>query len=338
MRSTLIRSGKGFWGRSADELSRLTQIIISSEAIKGPSGPKQLASFKDPDCVEDLKLMTDDEIGGFSTANLQWVPPPAFASTPSSAPAPRAGKSSDKPSTTSSPYITDGYIRFSGNISTQLPPNRPEVTRSGYAAFRTADRKLTIFGRPLWDVDSYAYLAMRVRSDGRSYMVNVQVDSMVAPTDLHQHRLFARRPGQWETIVMPWSGFVRTNHGYVVEPQSELIRTKVSSVGLGLTDRVPGPFEVCVARLWATNNPDEAEEIGPQELKDVEEQAAAESAAAIVSQQQLDSAQSAVSANIPFDSAAPTTTASPPPPSPIAGALKGKDGRPIKWEHDKESS
>ena len=276
--------------------------------------------------------MTDDEIGGFSTANLQWVPPPAFASTASS-----TDKPSNKSPTTSSPYITDGYVRFSGNISTQLPTNRPEVTRSGYAAFRTADRKLTIFGRPLWDVDSYAYLAMRVRSDGRSYMVNVQVDSMVAPTDLHQHRLFARRPGQWETIVMPWSSFVRTNHGYVVEPQSELIRTKVRSVGLGLTDRVPGPFAVCVARLWATNNPDEAEDIGPQEFKDGQEQAAAESAAAIASQQQLDSAQGAVSANIPFDSAASATTASAPPP-PITGALKGKDGRPIKWEHDKESS
>lgn len=97
---------------------------------------------------------------------------------------------------------------------------------------------------------------MRVKSDGRSYFINLQTDSVV-PTDLHQHRLFAKRPGEWETVFVKWNEFVRTNHGFVIEPQTEMLRSKVTTVGVGLTDRVPGPFELCIERIWATNDVDE---------------------------------------------------------------------------------
>ena len=82
--------------------------------------------------------------------------------------------------------------------------------------------------------------------------MNVQTESLV-PTDLHQHRLYARRPGEWETVLIKWNEFVRTNHGVVVEPQAELLRQRVKTVGIGLIDRVPGPFELCIERIWATN-------------------------------------------------------------------------------------
>lgn len=87
--------------------------------------------------------------------------------------------------------------------------------------------------------------------------MNVQTESVV-PTDLHQHRLFSKRPGEWETILIKWNDFVRTNHGFVVEPQTEILRQKVRTIGVGLTDRVPGPYELCIERIWATNDLGEA--------------------------------------------------------------------------------
>lgn len=107
----------------------------------------------------------------------------------------------------------------------------------------------------------YAYLALRIKSDGRKYFVNLQTDSIV-PTDLHQHRLYARRPGEWETVLIQWNEFVRTNHGVVVEPQSELLRQKVRTVGISLIDRIPGPFDLSIERIWATN------ELGEEFLKE----------------------------------------------------------------------
>lgn len=46
---------------------------------------------------------------------------------------------------------------------------------------------------------------------------------------------------------------MRTNHGMVVEPQSEMLRQRVKSVGIGLIDRIPGPFDLSVERIWASN-------------------------------------------------------------------------------------
>lgn len=109
------------------------------------------------------------------------------------------------------------------------------------------------------DIDSYTYLGMRVKSDGRAYFVNVQTESVI-PTDLHQHRLFSKRPGEWETILIKWNDFVRTNGGYVVEPQTEMLRQKVRSIGVSLTDRVPGPFDLAIERIWATNDMNEVDE------------------------------------------------------------------------------
>lgn len=187
-------------------------------------------------------------MGGYSKAQLDWIPPKSV---------------SGKPSSLDPAHNPNGHARFHGSVSIQLPKNRPDVERSGYAAWRTLHRPPTIFGRAIWDIDPYAFLALRIKSDGRSYLVNIQTESIV-PTDLHQHRLFSKRPGEWETVVIRFNDFVRTNHGYVVEPQTEMLRQKVRTVGIGLTDRVPGPFDLSIERIWATNNPREADHIEPE--------------------------------------------------------------------------
>ncbi|KKY31427.1 putative complex i intermediate-associated protein 30 [Diaporthe ampelina] len=238
MRAT-PRLAKGFFGRSVDELKRFTSIALNLEAVKGPAGPLELHSFRAQESMEACKLMSDADIGGFSKAQLEWIPPRSSSGSLAQADNPNA------------------HARFHGSISTQLPKDIPNVERSGYAAWRTLDRPPTLFGKSLWDIDPYAYLALRIKSDGRSYLVNLQTESIV-PTDIHQHRLFSRRPGQWETVLIKWNDFVRTNHGFVVEPQTEMLRQKVRTIGIGLTDRIPGPFDLSIERIWATNDPNDA--------------------------------------------------------------------------------
>lgn len=206
---------------------------MTGGAARLPSAPFPLTSFHEPESIKACKVMSDADIGGYSKASLDWQPPDV-----SSKPAPSE--------------TTKGHAHFHGSISTDLPASRPQVQRTGYAAWRTRDMQPTIFGKRFWDIDPYTYLALRIKSDGRKYFVNVQTQSIV-PTDIHQHRLYARRPGEWETVLIKWDDFVRTNHGAVVEPQTELLRQKVKSVGVGLTDRVPGRFSLSIDRIWATN-------------------------------------------------------------------------------------
>jgi NADH dehydrogenase [ubiquinone] 1 alpha subcomplex assembly factor 1 len=220
---------------------------LKLEAVKGPQAPRPLYDFNSHDNVSSCILMSDALIGGFSKSNLDLVTP-ASSSSPSN-------------STTSPP---SSYARFHGTISTALPADKPKVHRTGYAGFRTPDQSPTLFGRAFWDIDPYTYLALRIKSDGRSYFINVQTEG-VEPTDLHQHRLFAKSRGQWETVLVRWNDFVRTNFGFVVEPQTELLRQKVTTVGIGLTDRVEGPFELCIERMWATNTVDEGPSVAGED-------------------------------------------------------------------------
>ncbi|KAH6607327.1 hypothetical protein Trco_003640 [Trichoderma cornu-damae] len=230
MRATQSLLVKSFLERSFDELKRRSSIAWNLDAVKGPSGPRELYDFHSADSVSSCIVMSDKLIGGSSASHLDLIPSSSASSPP--------------------------HARFYGHISTSLPSDRLAIQRTGYAAFRTPDQPPTVFGRSVWDIDPYSYLALRVKSDGRAYYVNVQTES-VEPTDLHQHRLFAKRPGQWETVLIRWNDFVRTNHGFVVEPQTEILRQRVYSVGIGLTDRVEGPFELCIERVWATNQTEE---------------------------------------------------------------------------------
>lgn len=245
MRVSTYLFSSGFVRRSLDEFKRLSEygkdlicyhllcvndsaqdfIAIKMEGLRSPTKPLHLLDFSDPPSIQSCLCQSDTAIGGFSKASFDYVP--ASLSEPP-------------------------HARFFGNISIDLPQNKPEIQQTGYAMWRSKDRPFTFFGKSLWDVDEYRYLALRVKSDGRKYLVNIQTESIVY-SDIHQHRLYSKRPGEWETVLIKWSDFVRTNHGRVVEPQSEMLTQKIRTIGIGLTDRIQGPFDLAVSRLWATN-------------------------------------------------------------------------------------
>ncbi|KAK5191986.1 hypothetical protein LTR99_006671 [Exophiala xenobiotica] len=230
------RCAPSIWKNTSNELQRATKFALNLEGLTLPVAPNPIFDFADPETITTLKTMTDQSVGGFSTAALTQKPAEPASNTPA-------------------------HVLFHGNISTKLPANRPEINRTGYAAWRNQDRGRTLFGELFWNVDTYMYLALRVKSDGRKYFVNIQTDSIVE-SDIHQHRLYTKHhkgaegpesSAQWETVWIKLHEFVRTNHGVVTEPQSEMLRQKVKSFGIGLIDRQPGPFELGVAALWATN-------------------------------------------------------------------------------------
>ncbi|CAG8529234.1 13760_t:CDS:2 [Acaulospora colombiana] len=165
---------------------------------------------------EDLKewvLGCDKDIGGYSNANLEITP--------------------------------EGVGRFSGNISLELPKNNPIIEKSGYAAIRSMDRR-SLFGPVTWDTMLFRYLTIRLRGDHRKYFVNIQTDGPI-PTDLYQHRLFLKKPGEWETVMIPFKDFILTNQGIIQDPQVIMYREKVRTIGFSLLSQ-PGTF--CLEIDW----------------------------------------------------------------------------------------
>lgn len=162
------------------------------------------------------KVMTrcDQEMGGFSTAHFGIDP-------------------------------ETGAGHFNGYLNLDLPKDNPEITRSGYAMFRTKDQKDSwLLGDSYWDWSQFSLVVLRVKGDRRKYLVNIQANTPLV-TDLFQHRLFLHHPGEWETVVIPLSDFVMTNWG-VIQDGSELNKSEVKTVGVGLLDKQYGPYSLKV--------------------------------------------------------------------------------------------
>lgn len=130
-----------------------------------------LINFDSPESLSKCLMRSDQELGGYSTANLDWDEKEKCA-------------------------------HFHGNLSLDLPPSRPEITRSGYAMFRTKDRPRNYKNDDLyWNLTDLTHIAMRVKGDRRKYFVNLQSKTAL-PTEIHQHRLFLYDPGNWEVAVV----------------------------------------------------------------------------------------------------------------------------------------
>ncbi|KAG0078655.1 hypothetical protein BGZ93_001226 [Podila epicladia] len=178
-----------------------------------------MASLKTQEDLKGWLVGCDRDIGGFSEAHLE--------------------------------ITKQGTGRFYGNLSLDLPSNE-SVMKSGYAGCRTKTRPGSFFGTPVWDTCLFEYLALRVKGDDRKYFVNLQTDGVV-PTDLYQHRLFLKTPGEWETVLIPFQDFILTNQGIIQEEQIEIFRERVKNVGVSIIDRVSGPFELEIDHISAVN-------------------------------------------------------------------------------------
>ncbi|QBM87346.1 NADH dehydrogenase [ubiquinone] 1 alpha subcomplex assembly factor 1 [Metschnikowia aff. pulcherrima] len=139
--------------------------------------------------------------------------------------------------------LESGAGHFHGYLNLDLPKDNPEITRSGYAMFRTRDQRDSwLSGDSFWDWSQYSLMVLRVKGDRRKYLVNIQANTPLV-TDLFQHRLFLHHPGEWETVVIPLNDFVMTNWG-VIQDGSELNKGEVKTVGIGLLDKQYGPFSL----------------------------------------------------------------------------------------------
>lgn len=193
-------------------------------------------------------VRNDSELGGFSTSHIDIE----TDSTPLAA-LPISENSSDSKSSRSVGH-------FHGVLNLDLPPNRPDIVQSGYAMFRTRDQRPTSFSaafsglfgsEPFWDWSACSHLLLRVKGDRRKYFINVQAESAI-PTDIYQHRLFLKTPGQWETVLVPLNDFILTNWG-VIQEQRKINLEQVKTVGIGLVDKQYGPFSLFVDTIQAVN-------------------------------------------------------------------------------------
>ncbi|KAI5122545.1 hypothetical protein M0805_005272 [Coniferiporia weirii] len=231
------------WAASSQLLRDNTSRAVRMDGLNEPNrAPMPLLSFNSRVDLQNYSLGVDRDIGGSSTARLDFVPED---------PNDPNGK---------------GKGRFWGDMCLGVRSDLQGKIRGGYAGFRSKSRP-TLFGELTDDISNHEYLALRLRIGGHprthnAYFVNLQTDSPISG-ELWQHRLyFRKKDGSWEDIFIPFSAFALTSYGELATGHASNVRLEEERIRwlgislLGGNAGVEGPFELGLNSIQAVNQED----------------------------------------------------------------------------------
>jgi NADH dehydrogenase [ubiquinone] 1 alpha subcomplex assembly factor 1 len=124
-----------------------------------------------------------------------------------------------------------GIARFSGNVSLE--------NFGGFASVRTPPRD--------WDAAGATAFVLRVRGDDRTYKFTLRTGDGF--DGIQYQARFVAPAGEWRDVRLPVDGFVATFRGRKVPFAPSLDPARVRALGLMISDKQAGPFELLVDRI-----------------------------------------------------------------------------------------
>lgn len=127
----------------------------------------------------------------------------------------------------------EGTAVFRGLVS--------DENNGGFASVRSRPLGLDLSGRD--------GLRLRVRGDGKRYKLCVKNDA--AFDGVVYQSAFEARPAAWQTVDLPFAGFVPTYRGRRLDGEPPLDSSRIATLGFMVSDRQVGPFRLEIASLEA---------------------------------------------------------------------------------------
>lgn len=142
---------------------------------------------------------------------------------------------------------------FTGNISLKTSG---DMLRSGFCTVRTlpyervgcaekkpkrprSSRTDAALYAQIPDLEPFSALELRLRTDGRPYFLNIKCANMSEA--IFQGKMVLP-PHKWFTVALPFSSFLLTHRGRIVEVQQEIDKADIDGFGVLIADGVAGPF------------------------------------------------------------------------------------------------
>nr|CAG4646392.1 EOG090X091L [Macrothrix elegans] len=134
---------------------------------------------------------------------------------------------------------------FSGTLSTDLVRDG-RVKRAGYCNIRCVRPQRSFKRDSYYDWSSYTHLVLRVRGDGRSYMITLATAGYydIAWNDQFHYALFTRGGPHWQISKIPFSKFYKTSKGRIQDMQEPLPLTRIAHFGISAADKINAPFRL----------------------------------------------------------------------------------------------
>ena len=122
--------------------------------------------------------------------------------------------------------LTNGGAVFSGVVSLE--------NNGGFASVRSSPVRENLNGTDA--------LVLRVRGDGRRYKFTVRTEAGFNAPNYQAE--FTTKRGEWEEHRLAFKDFIPTLRGRVLTDLPPLIPSKITSVGLIISDKQAGPFRL----------------------------------------------------------------------------------------------
>ncbi|KAM3871093.1 complex I intermediate-associated protein 30, mitochondrial [Diretmus argenteus] len=149
---------------------------------------------------------------------------------------------------------SEAYLKLGRNNNTCLlygtmsstPPRDGETRYSGYCTMRSKQELASLDRKKHFDWSSFNTLHLRVRGDGRPWMINIAADTYFShqKDDMYCYFLYTRGGPYWQDVKIPFSKFFLAHRGRIQDDQHPLWLDKINTIGFTLGDKADGPFQL----------------------------------------------------------------------------------------------
>nr|CAG4641005.1 EOG090X091L [Eulimnadia texana] len=162
----------------------------------------------------------------------------------------------------------NGKGLFTGDLSTRLPKDGIQK-KAGYCNIRTIRPKKSFQREIYHNWYPYTHLVLRVRGDGRTYMVNLSTAGYFDMTwnDMYSFPLYTRGGPYWQITKIPFSKFFLTSKGRVQDKQARVPLNRISNFGITIGDKIDGPFRLELDYVGLEFDPSYTEEFAYEMYK-----------------------------------------------------------------------
>ncbi|CRK88429.1 CLUMA_CG002237, isoform A [Clunio marinus] len=163
-----------------------------------------------------------------------------------------------------------GFGLFSGNLSSELPIDG-RIKKAGYCNIKSMRQRKSFKRETSFDWSTYNTLVMRVRGDGRPYLINLSCEAYHDMTwnDIYHYILYTRGGPHWQVTKIPFSKFFYASKGRVQDKQVAFPVDRVTSVGFSVSGRAgyDGNFSLEVDYIGLEFDPHETEDFAYETYK-----------------------------------------------------------------------
>jgi len=150
---------------------------------------------------------------------------------------------------------------FNGNLSLRIPKDG-KIKRAGYCNIKTMRQRKSFKRDAYLDWTPYNQLVMKIRGDGRSYLLNISTRGYfdISWNDVYHYVLFTRGGPYWQIAKIPFSKFFFSSKGRIQDRQEQIPLDKIASFGITAADRYGGDFSLEIDYIGLEYDPRHTEE------------------------------------------------------------------------------